>query len=169
MENTQLIAIDILTGFKSYSVSQFLDEVGLLYDYKNSALLGKKFYDEKFDKFILCMAYETDYDSLFLEYDKNKISEAELFKSEETNFVQEMKQCGNIRAFEVYNCLFKLFALFMKMKTNQNFENLESDNNEEEIISRFTISYMAFLEDWKLTTEKLALKNQSEETQNLKL
>jgi hypothetical protein len=30
MDTTQLIAIDILVGFKSYSVRQFLDEVGLL-------------------------------------------------------------------------------------------------------------------------------------------
>jgi hypothetical protein len=122
-----------------------------------------KFYDEKFNNLILSMAFETEEDSPFLEYDKNKISKTELFKSEETNFIQEMKQCGNIRAFEVYNCLFKLFALYMQMKINRNYENLVTDNKEEEIISKFTISYNTFLEDWNLTTEKLALKSQSEE------
>jgi hypothetical protein len=109
------------------------------------------------------MALETDYDSFFLEYGKNIISETELFKSDKTNFAQEMNQYGNIKAFEVYNCLFKLFALFMQMKINQNYENLVTDNTEDEIISKFTISYNAFLEDWNLTTEKLALKSQSEE------
>jgi len=161
----QFDAIKIIKGELIYPVEKFITDIKRILNYEYHDALGKEQLDMKFNGMILGMAFESEEESLFLDYSNNKIPAYNFIEDENNNSIPDLFNLAHASKWELYDCEFKLFASFIVLKLSQNFDLGTEDPKAQEIIANFKKSYEAFREDWY---EKLSylIQLQKEEIEN---
>lgn len=144
----QFDAVKIIKGELIYPVEKFITDVKRILNYEYHDALGKEQLDMKFNGMILGMAFESEEESLFLDYSNNKIPAYDFITDEYNNLKPDLFNLAHASKWELYDSEFKLFASFMVLKLSQNFDLGTEDQKAKEIISKYQESYSAFREDW---------------------
>ena len=147
MKNETIKPSKIITGEQLYSINKFLDSVRSLYHYEVCSESQKEHLDMFIDKLVLMVANDNSKNTIFLNYEKNKIKAYNILSNE--NGVKRT-DCFNMEhayKWNLFDNLFRLFAHFQIIKISNKFDEGTSHPKAQEIITNFKNSYSAFRED----------------------
>lgn len=155
----------IITGEHLYSIDKFLDSVRSLYHYDNCSDTEKEYLNIFIDKLIIMVANDNSKNTIFLNYEDNKIRAYNILSNENGVKKTDCFSMEHAYKWRLFDNLFKLFAHFQIIKISNKFDEGTAHPKAQEIISNFKKSYSAFREDCSvkmgetIARQKLEIEN----------
>ena len=113
----------------------------------------------------IALANDNSKHTIFLNYEKNLFKAYNILSKKNEPVRTDCFSMEHCNKWELFDCMFKLYALFQIIKISKNYDEGIANPKAQELITNYTKSYDVFKDDWSIklgdviARQKLEIEN----------